>query len=74
MSSLIRIVRTTTGRKLINLSKVSIIEVKDNYIEYTFDSPIHGITTQFTISDTPETAKKEFNEIIKVMSAFYKKP
>jgi hypothetical protein len=74
MSSLIRIIRTTTGRKLINLSKVSLIEVKDNYIEYTFDSTIYGITTQITISDTPETAKKEFNEIIKVMSAFYKKP
>jgi hypothetical protein len=58
---------------LINLSKVSVIEVKDNYIEYTFDSKIHGITTQFTISDTPETAKKEFDEIIKVMTAFYKK-
>jgi hypothetical protein len=74
MTSLIKIIRTINGRMLINLSKVSVIEVKDNYIEYTFDSKIHGITTQFTISDTSETAKKEFDEIIKVMTKFYKKP
>jgi hypothetical protein len=74
MSSLIKIIRTINGRKLINLSKISLIEVKDNYIEYTFDSNIHGLTTQLTISDTPETAKKEFDEIIKVMTNFYKKP
>ena len=74
MSSLIKIIRTINGRQLINLSKVSVIEVKDNYIEYTFDSKIHGLTTQTTISDTSETAKKEFDEIIKVMTNFYKKP
>lgn len=74
MSSLIKIIRTINGRKLINLSKVSVIEVKDNYIEYTFDSKIHGLTTQTTISDTSETAKKEFDEIIKVMTKFYKNP
>lgn len=74
MTSLIKIIRTINGRKLINLSKVSVIEVKDNYIEYTFDSKIHGLTTQTTISDTSETAKKEFDEIIKVMTKFYKNP
>jgi hypothetical protein len=31
MTSLIRIIQTMNGRKLINLSKVSVIEVKDNY-------------------------------------------
>lgn len=72
MSSLIRIMRTETGRKIINLAKVSAIEIQDKSIECTFDSKVYGMDTQTICYDTHVEATKAFDDIYKDLTSYYK--
>jgi len=72
MSSLIKLIRTNNGRKLINLAKVSSINVEDRTIEYTFDCKKSQWSTVAAKYDTPESAKIAFDEIYTDLATYYK--
>lgn len=65
--SLVRLISMKTGSRLINLTKVSIIEQNGANIIYTFSgtSSFFGSKTETTLYLTVADAKSEFDRIVK---------
>jgi hypothetical protein len=72
--SLVRIVNCLSGGKvLINLTRVSTIELKDNTLKLNFSNKIYKDDTNITLKcDTRDEANIELNKIYNVLNKYYK--
>jgi hypothetical protein len=72
--SLLRIITTPKGKSLINLAKVSYIELTDKNITYTL-STSSGIVEQrvHTYHNTHEQAQEVFNRIVCDLDNYYER-
>lgn len=72
--SLVRIVNCINGGKiLINLTRVSTIELKDNSLILNFSNKMYQENTNVILkSDTRDEANEELNKIHNILNKYYK--
>ena len=72
--SLVRIVNCVSGGKvLINLTRVSMIQLKENTLVLNFSNKMYQDNTNITLKcDTHDEANEELNKIHNILNKYYK--